>query len=131
MIHNARGTFDVRLEPITLAEAPELAAMSIAKSFDGDLVGLASGLMLSGGDPAAGSAGYVAIEVVEGEIDGRVGRSALQQFGTLTDADYSLTYLVTPGSGDGAFDGMTGELELSLVDGVHHYDLAWRIPDTA
>ncbi len=39
--------------------------------------------MLSGGDPMAGEAGYVASEVVRGSHDGREGAFLLQQLGSM------------------------------------------------
>ena len=47
--------------------------------------------MLSAGDPATGSAGYVALEVAEVSIGERSGSFCLQQLGVMDNRDQSLT----------------------------------------
>ena len=47
-----------------------------SKAWSGDIVGTSRGLMASAGDPAAGAAGYVGLEVFEGTIGGRQGTLA-------------------------------------------------------
>jgi Protein of unknown function (DUF3224) len=49
------------------------------KTFRGDLQGDGVGVMLSSGDPQKGAAGYVAIEMVNGQLGDHRGRFALQQ----------------------------------------------------
>lgn len=95
------------------------------KEWTGDMVGLSRGTMLSAGDPIAGTAGYVALEVFDGEIGGRVGTVALQQFGTMTDGDQVLNYVIVPGSGTGELEGILGTLELSVADDDHNVVLRW------
>ncbi len=75
----ARGTFEVRLSPLETYnkdEAAKVGRMSIDKTFEGDLVASSQGEMLTGGSPADGSAGYVAIERVTGAL-GRAKRQLL------------------------------------------------------
>jgi hypothetical protein len=84
--------------------------------------------MLSGGDPTSGSAGYVAIEVVEGALDGRTGSFALVQLGLLDGGDHEISYRVVPGSGTGELAGVTGSLLLEVVEGEHRYRLEYDLP---
>jgi hypothetical protein len=75
---NAGRTFDVKLSPLdpyAKAEAPTLGGtlggmslgrMSIDKQFHGDLEAISKGEMLSAGTSVKGSAGYVAMEYVNG-----------------------------------------------------------------
>ncbi len=90
------------------------------KTWTGGLEGTSTGTMLSAGDQAAGMAGYVAIEVFAGALDGREGTFALQQFGTRDADGMALQYVVVPGSGTGELDGLRGTVQLDVVDGVHH-----------
>ncbi len=84
--------------------------------------------MLSGGDPQAGAAGYVAIETVDGSLGGRQGRFALQQFGSVHGGAQTLYYEVVPGSGNGQLDGLTGTLHLDIDEGgSHHYQLKYEL----
>jgi hypothetical protein len=120
----ARGTFDVSLAP----GAPELDGavkrFELTKRFHGDFDGTGTGVMLSGGDPQTGMAGYVAIETLNGRLGDREGGFALQQFGTMRAGHQTLHYEVVPGSGDGELTGMSGILHLRIdEDGTHHYEL--------
>jgi len=122
MAEHARGTFEVRISPEE-GEPAQIGRFRLEKTYSGDAVGTGSGLMLSAGDPATGSAGYVALEVAEVAIGGRSGSFCLQQLGVMDNGAQTLTYLVVPGSGTGDFAGVTGRLELDQREGVHHYEL--------
>lgn len=103
--------------------------MSIGKVWHGGVEGTGTGQMLTAGDPTSGSAGYVAMEAVEGTVDGRAGTFCMQQMGTLTGGESRLTYGVVPGSGTGALEGMTGTLDLQIdEDGTHRYTLEYALP---
>lgn len=83
--------------------------------------------MLSAGDPTAGSAGYVALEAFEGEVNGRPGTFCLQQFGTMTDGTSDLRYEVVPGSGTGELAQLSGIVLLTVDDdGAHHVSLRYE-----
>lgn len=124
----ARGTFRLDLRPAG-GEGPEgMGRFTFDKSFDGDLSGTSQGVMLSAGDPGTGHAGYVVVEMVDAEIDGRTGGFALQQFGLMQGGAPDLTIAVTPGSGTGDFTGMTGHLALDVdTDGTHRYTLDYTL----
>ena len=82
----AKGTFAVKVLPLTFEGQPEagnLGRMSIDKEISGDLVATTNGQMLSAGTETKGSAGYVAIERVEGTLHGRKGGFTLQHTGTM------------------------------------------------
>jgi hypothetical protein len=125
----AKGTFSVDLVPAAAELGGAVARFELAKHFHGDLEGSGAGVMLSGGDPQAGMAGYVAIETVTGRLGERTGSLALQQFGTMHDGTQTLHYEVVPGSGSGGLAGITGTLSLTIdADGSHHYVLEYQLP---
>ncbi|MEO6510149.1 MAG: DUF3224 domain-containing protein, partial [Nocardioides sp.] len=128
MAEHARGTFAVTLTPEE-SGLPMVGRFALEKTYAGDAVGTGAGIMLSGGDPASGEAGYVVLEVAELTIASRSGTFAMQQLGTMSGGDQSITYVVTPGSGTGDLAGITGRLELDIRDGQHHYDLVYELPD--
>lgn len=128
MTTKATGTFDIEM----VAAPPELGGavsrFDFSKTFHGDLDGAGTGLMLSGGDPASGAAGYVAIEVVQGVLDGRTGQFAMVQLGLMQAGAPTLHYEIVPGSGDKELAGITGALHLVIdPDGTHHYDLTYDL----
>jgi hypothetical protein len=57
--------------------------MSIEKVIHGGLEATSKGEMLSAGNPKAGAAGYVAVEMVTGKLDGKNGSFALKHTGTM------------------------------------------------
>lgn len=126
----ATGTFEVKLSPLeTYPEADtKIGRMSIDKTFAGDLIGTSQGEMLSGGSPAEGSAGYVAIERVTGVLQGRGGSFLLQHSGTMTPASQELTITVVPGSGTGELEGLAGTMSIEIEGGNHSYAFEYTLP---
>ena len=124
----ASGTFDVNLTPGADELDGAVRRFELTKRFHGDFDGTGTGVMLSGGDPQAGTAGYVAIETVNGRLGDRAGGFALQQFGTMRAGHQTLHYEVVPGSGDGELTGISGRLHLTIdEDGTHHYELEYDL----
>ena len=129
MSHNAHGTFTVDVRPLTPAPAEGLARFSINKVFRGDLEGASQGEMFSGGDPKAGAAGYVAIEVVTGTLGGKKGSFALQHSATMDKSGNKMTVLIVPGSGTGELKGIAGTFEIQIANGQHAYELKYTLPE--
>jgi len=129
MSTRASGTFTVTIEPDPSFEsAPDglRGRMKINKTFSGDLVGTSRGEMLSTRTHVAGSAGYVAMERVDGALQGRHGTFVLQHSGTMTRGVPSLSVTVVPDSGAGELEGLAGEMTIDIVDGVHFYTFTYR-----
>ena len=126
----ASGTFQVTMTPRAPGDSPaELGRFLLAKTFEGGVAGTGVGEMLSAGNPATGSAGYVALEWVSGRIGDRAGRFALQHAGTMDRGAQSLSITVVPGSGTDALAGLSGRLDLVIADGEHRYTLHYQLPD--
>ncbi|MDN5821157.1 MAG: DUF3224 domain-containing protein [Brachybacterium sp.] len=108
-------TFTVDLSP---AEILPGAAdrFDLSKTWTGALEGTSRGVMLTAGDPAGGSASYIATETFEGTLDGRDGSLTFQQLGTMADDEPELRYIIAPGSGTGALAGITGTLTIGAID---------------
>lgn len=125
----AQGTFSVQLNPVDAyvqgGAGNNLARMTIDKTFTGDLQGRSQGEMLSVRTPRAGSAGYVALEYVEGELDGKSGSFVLQHFGIMSAAGERLVLEVVPDSGTGGLEGLSGSMEIEIENGVHRYRFAY------
>jgi hypothetical protein len=128
MTHHARGTFTVKVQPLTPAPAEGIARFSIDKEIHGDLEATTKGEMFSAGDPEAGVAGYVAIEVVTGTLAGKHGSFALQHSATMEPSGRKMTVIVVPGSGTGELKGISGTFDIQIADGKHSYDLEYNLP---
>ncbi|HJB11046.1 MAG TPA: DUF3224 domain-containing protein [Candidatus Brachybacterium merdavium] len=102
------------------------ARFDFTKTWNGALEGTSHGAMLTAGDPATGSAGYVALEIFDGTLEGRGGTIALQQLGTMDAGEPQLQFVLAPGSGTGELAGVTGTLTIESVgdDGVHQVGVA-------
>ena len=128
MVTVASGTFDVDMQPGVAELDGAVSRFELSKTFHGDLRGTGRGVMLSGGDPQSGAAGYVAIESVRGRLGDREGSFALQQFGLMAGASHTLHYEVVPGSGGGELTGISGTLHLDVgEDGTHRYELHYEL----
>jgi len=126
MTEHAHGTFEVTMTPQPSDDG--IGRFDLAKRWHGDLDATSAGLMLSGGDPAGGRAGYVALEVVDGTLHGRVGTFAFQQLGVMRGDEQELRYDVVPGSGTGELAGIEGTLSLTIEDdGTHRFDLGYSL----
>lgn len=128
MDHHAHGTFTVDVRPLTPAPAEGLGRFSIDKQLHGDLEATSKGEMYSGGDPKQAVAGYVAIEVVTGELAGRQGGFALQHFATMDKSGPRMQVIVVPGSGTGELRGIEGTFTIRIEKGQHFYDFDYTLP---
>ena len=129
MTHHARGTFTVKMLPLTPAPAEGISRFSIDKEIHGDLEATTKGEMFSAWDPKSGVAGYVAIEVVTGTLGGRQGSFALQHSGTMDQGGRKLSVIVVPGSGTGELKGISGTFDIQIANGQHSYDLEYKLPE--
>ncbi len=130
MESTAKGTFDIAMTPAPAGEGAGRIAvgrMLIDKQYTGDLIGVGQGEMLSAGNPAAGSAGYVAIEHVTGTLGKRSGSFALQHSGVMHDGDSQLSISIVPGSGTGDLEGIAGTLKIDIVERKHYYELEYAL----
>ena len=130
-MRRATGSFEVILQPLSNADVTGdamLGRLLLTKKFSGDLQASARGQMLSAGTTTRGSAGYVAIDHVTGELDGRKGSFMLQHSGSMHRGVPSLSIKVVPDSGTDELMGITGTLSINVVDGRHFYDFLYSFP---
>ena len=128
---HAEGTFEVKNSSLGADDALNgtvIGRFGLDKQFHGDLEGTSKGEMLGAGNPATGTAGYVAIEQVTGALNGRNGSFALQHFGTMEDNNFNLTVKVVPGSGTGDLAGISGTMTITPVNGKHFWKFDYTLP---
>jgi hypothetical protein len=130
MSEEISGPFDV----IRSAEAVHekmtglMGRHALEKTYHGDLSAIGIGEMLSAGGTVAGSAGYVAIEKVEGALKGRKGTFYLQHTGLMNRGQPSLSIVVIPDSGTDELTGLTGTLDIVIAEGgKHSYRFAYDL----
>ncbi len=132
MTAHAKGSFEVDIVPLAVNEKAAnsgLGRMSIDKTFHGDLEATSKGEMLTAMTAVKGSAGYVAIERVDGKLNGRAGTFALQHSGTMTRGEPTLSITVVPDSGTGELTGLAGKLTIKIEEKKHFYEFDYTLPE--
>jgi hypothetical protein len=130
MSMQAKGSFEVDIKPLPGIDGTSLGRMSLDKRFSGDLAATSKGEMLTAMTATKGSAGYVAVEHVEGTLNGREGGFSMQHSGTMNRGAPTLVITVVPDSGSGALTGIAGTLTIDIVEGKHYYTLDYSLPST-
>jgi Protein of unknown function (DUF3224) len=129
MTRIATGEFVVKLLPLGLdGQDSKFGRMSIDKTISGGLVATTVGQMLTAMTDVKGSAGYVAIEKVDGVLDGKKGSFALQHTGSMNRGAPSLSVTVVPDSGTDELVGLAGEFKIIIAGGKHSYEFKYTLP---
>ncbi len=84
--------------------------------------------MLAVGTDVPGSAAYVAIERVNGSLQGRTGSFFLQHNGVMNRGAATLSLSIVPDSGTGELVGISGRMAIDITGGKHFYTLDYAIP---
>jgi Protein of unknown function (DUF3224) len=113
--------------PFDEHEGTALGRVEITRSFNGDLEGESTALLLTA-TSEGGSAAYVALDRVTGRLDGRAGSFVFQHRGIVSPDGAETSGSVVPGSGAGQLSGLRGEGRIAVdEDGTHRllleYDL--------
>jgi len=129
--NSANGLFDIEIAPQALsgvAASSGLARMSIDKRFHGELDATSTGEMLAFRSATDGSAGYVAMEMVRGSLDGRSGSFVLQHRSTMNRGVAAQSISVVPDSGTDALAGLSGQMVINIAtDGTHSYQFEYTL----
>src|SRR6185312_3206025 len=126
-MNSAIGTFQVKLTAQASDGDARLGRLTIDKQFQGDLEATSKGEMLTGSTQVKGSAGYVAMELVTGKLNGRSGSFILQHTGTMDRGNPSLSVTVVPDSGTDELTGLTEKMAINIADGKHSYQLQYTL----
>ena len=131
MSQHISGLFDVKMSPQPAAENEEagIGRMLLDKKFHGDLQADSKGQMLAHTTSVKGSAGYVAMEKVIGNLQGRKGSFVLQHSGTMNRGEATLVLTVVPDSGTEELEGLSGSMTITITDGKHYYGFDFGLPE--
>ncbi|MEM6453757.1 MAG: DUF3224 domain-containing protein [Acidobacteriota bacterium] len=126
----AEGTFTVEITPEDnqTVDGTARGRSALTKTFTGDLVATGAGTMLTGMGQSPTSAAYVAIERVEGTLDGKSGGFMLVHRGVMTADGQDALITVVPDSGTGDLRGLDGTFHIDIVDGTHRYRFDYTLP---
>jgi hypothetical protein len=128
---HAQGSFEVTMNP----EPPlfERGGLTVAratfdKRFSGPLQATSVVWFTSVRTPDPASAAYVAIERIDGTLDGRVGSFVVTHLATSTGDGRSLEIAIVAGSGTDALAGITGRMTIHVEGGRHTYEIDYTLP---
>jgi Protein of unknown function (DUF3224) len=124
----ARGTFDVKLvpQPADSTGGP-FGRLLFDKQFHGDLEATSKGQMLGAYTAVEGSAGYVAMELVTGVLNGKQGSFILLHKGTMQKGVYVMDVTVVPDSGTEQLTGIAGAMKIIIEGDKHSYQFEYTI----
>ena len=129
----AKGTFEVTITPQVHQQSVgdvSVARMAIAKIFSGEMTGTGSGEMLAYRSTVPGSAGYVAMEKVQGVLNGHQGSFVMQHGGMMNRGESQLSIKIVPDSGTEQLSGIAGEMLLTIEQGKHFYEFRYTLPES-
>lgn len=127
----ASGTFEVTPTPeppLDTADGVIVGRMTFAKTFQGAVQATSTVHMTYARTPTDSSAGYVAVEKIDGEVDGRVGSFVVMHTGVMAGGDLNLVVAIVPDSGTGNLAGISGTMTIDDSDGGHSYALEYQLP---
>ena len=128
----AKGEFEVTRIPqeeLEIGEGATIGHSRFDKRFRGPLDAASVVHMLAVMSPVAGSGAYVAIERIEGTLDGRRGSFFAQHNGVMDRGKPSLDLTVVPDTGTDGLVGLRGRIAIDIVDGKHFYTFDYDLDD--
>lgn len=128
----AKGEFEVTRIPqeeLEIGEGATIGHSRFDKRFRGPLDAVSVVHMLALMSPVQGSGAYVAIERIEGTLDGRRGSFFVQHNGIMDRGKPSLDITVIPDSATGELEGLHGRIGIDITDDKHSYTFDYGFRD--
>jgi hypothetical protein len=128
----AKGTFDTAgwdaKPPFDDRDGVSLGLVTMTKTFHGDLTGTSVVTLMVVSTPVEESRAYVALERVEGTLEGRSGAFVAQHLAVSDRGRQSLSITVVPDSATGELSGLRGEMSIIVApDGSHSYTFDYTL----
>lgn len=127
----AQGSFEVTLQPeppFHNEEGVALGRITVQKTFAGPLEGTSTVYMLSARTQAPGSAGYVALELVQASLEGKAGSFVVLHLATMHQGEQAMQLTISPNSGTGELAGIAGTMQIEIKEGQHLYTIDYSLP---
>jgi hypothetical protein len=129
----AKGEFEVTrdMEPgLDLGGGVDAMHVRFEKQFSGPLQASSVVHMLAAVTAVENSAAYVAVERIDGSLEGRNGSFLAVHKGIMTRGTPSLSLTVVPDSGTDGLAGLSGSMAIDIVDGRHYYTFDYDFGET-
>jgi hypothetical protein len=125
-----RAPFTITARPAEASEPsalPMVGRTTFDKVFAGGAIEGTSVVHFVSAAAGSGPLSYVALERIEGTLDGRSGAFVLQHVGAILDGTPSLALTVVVGSGTGDLAGLTGSGTIEHTEAEAHLDLNYDV----
>ena len=101
--------------------------MQFEKEFFGPLEARSSVYMMGVMNKELGSGSYVALERVEGTVDGLRGTFGMQHSSSMNRGKSEQLISIIPDSGTDELKGISGKMVIDIVDGQHYYTFEYSL----
>ena len=128
----AKGEFEVKRIPqeeLDIGGGASVGHSRFDKRFRGPLDAASVVHMLAVMSPVPGSGAYVAIERIEGTLNGRRGSFFAQHNGVMDRGKPSLDLSVVPDTGTDQLTGLSGKIAIDIIDGKHFYTFDYSLDE--
>lgn len=125
-----KGQFAIKatpLEPGDVEKRLGATRMMFEKRFSGALEATSVVSMLGLMNKDVGSGGYVALERVEGTLNGHRGSFCLQHSSSINRGKPEQTIVVIPDSGTNDLVGLSGSMTIEVAKGEHLFTFAYSL----
>lgn len=115
-----KGKFDLSATPLELDKAIQKLGgirMIFEKQFFGSIEAKSNVSMLGVMNKGLGSGSYVALEIIEGTVEGLSGSFGMQHSSSMLRGKSEQSISVIPDSGTGELSGISGKMIIDIVDG--------------
>lgn len=130
MAMKIKNTFEITMQaepPYNEVAGVTLSRATFCKTFSGPLQATSTVHMLAARTPQPASAGYVALERIVGTLEGRTGSFVVVHLGLMAGGERSLKVHIVPDSGTEGLQGISGHMDIQIVEGQHFYELDYVI----
>lgn len=124
-----RGTFEVKSSPISTDENIQKMGgigMRFEKVFSGPIEAKSKVSMFGIMNREKGSGGYIALELIEGTIEGKKGTFVMQHSCFMDQGKDQQQIKVIPDTGTGDLKGISGNMIIEIIEGQHFYNFEFH-----
>lgn len=125
-MQTVRGEFEVKMIPVESGSSV-MGEFRLDKTYHGTLTATGQGKMLTGMTDVKDSAAYVAIEQIDGTLDGKKGSFLICHRGFMNRGEKELQIRLVPDSGKGELSGIHGTMGIDIRDRKHYYELEYSL----
>lgn len=113
--------------PLLERDGISLGRARFDKKFHGALEATGVVHMTSVRTTIRNSAAYVAVERIEGTVEGKRGSFCVTHVASMNRGAESLVISVVPDSGTGELVGLSGQMKIRIVERKHFYDFDYAL----